>query len=118
MNRQLLAQTLRGCAPLLLWGVHFTLCYVLVGVQCSPALYDAAAPRWWSLAALSALALGLCAAMLWRAVRSLGVLDQSLDESLDDSLSLRQWAGAAGALLALVGIAWTSLPLLMLDGCG
>ena len=114
MNRELVAQTLRGSAPLLLWGVHFTLCYVLVGAQCSPALYDAAAPRWWSLAALSVLALGLCAAMLWRALRLLGALDQSLDEALP----LRQWAATAGALLALVGIAWTSLPLLMLDGCG
>jgi len=110
MNRQLIVQTLRGCAPLLVWGAHFALCYGLVGAQCSPGLFDAAMPTSAVLVVVSAAALLACAFLLWRAWRALG--------PLDEHLPLRQWAGAAGALLALVGIAWTSLPLLMLDGCG
>jgi len=106
VNRQLLVQTLRGTAPLLVWAAHFTLCYVLVGVQCSPALFDGAAPRRWLLLVVSAIAVGACALMLWRAARL--VREES---------SLREWAAAGSALLALAGVAWTSVPILMLDGC-
>lgn len=106
MNRQLLLQTWRGTAPLLVWAAHFAFCYVLVAAQCSPALFDGTAPRRWVLLAACALALGACAWMLWRAARPLG-----------EAASLREWAAALSALLALAGVAWTSLPVLMLDGC-
>jgi hypothetical protein len=110
MNRQLIVQTLRGVAPLLVWAVHFGVCYVLVGMVCSPALYDAAAPRRTLLIAFTALAVGACAWMLWRSWRGLG--------AADEATPLRAWAAAGSALLALAGVLWTAMPVLMLDGCG
>ncbi len=98
-------QVLLGSAPLLVWALHFTLCYGLVAAQCSPALSQP--PQRWLLIAISLAALGLCGALLWRAPRA-----WSVDARLMD------WARAGGALLAMAGIAWTSLPLLLLDGCG
>ena len=54
------------------------------------------------------MALAAAAFMLWREARRLhGHPPQGL---LD-------WALAGSAVLALAGIAWTSVPLLMLDGC-
>jgi len=55
---------------------------------------------------VSSVSLGLCAVLLWRAARN-----WTLDARL------LNWARAGSALLALAGIAWTSVPLLLLDGC-
>ena len=110
MNRQLLVQTLRGSAPLLVWASHFGLCYVIVGVQCSPALFDAAAPQRGWLLALSALAIVVCTLMLAQAWRALG--------AANEDTPLRAWAAAGSAMLALAGVLWTSMPVVLLDGCG
>ncbi len=110
MNRQLLLQTLRASAPLLVWATHFGLCYGLAGARCSPALFNAAAPGGGALLVISGVALALCALLAWRAMAVL--------RDADESTPLRAWAGAGGAVLALVGVAWTSVPALMLDGCG
>ena len=95
-----------GCAPLLAWAAHFTVLYVLVGAQCSPALARAA-PSVWTLWLASALAALVCLLMLWRA-----------RAALRPGAALAEQACAASALLALAGIGWTTLPLLLLDGCG
>lgn len=100
-------QALLGTAPLLLWAAHFFLSYVLVAAECSPLFYRPGAPSRWLLAGISLAALATCAWMLWKARRA-----WSPDARLMD------WAQGGGALLALAGIAWTSLPLLLLDGCG
>jgi len=107
MGDRLLTRTLYATAPLLVWAAHFTLCYALVAAQCSPALLWPGAPTMWILALASAAALALCASMLWRARRS-----------LDEQARLLDWARSCSAMLALAGIAWTSVPLLLLDGCG
>lgn len=95
-----------GCAPLLAWAAHFTVLYVLVGAQCSPLLARAA-PSARIMWMASALAVAVCLLMLWRA-----------RGALKSGSALAEQACAASALLALAGIAWTTLPLLLLDGCG
>ena len=82
-----------GCAPLLVWAAHFAFLYGLAGAQCSPLLARAA-PSTWLMWLASALAAAACLLMLWRG------------------------RGAMRADSALAGIAWTTLPLLLLDGCG
>ncbi len=106
----LLKQVWLGSAPLFVWALHFTVCYVWVGMACSPALIDAEAPHGTVLLTVSALALGLCALLLGRARAAL--------LRLGETATLLDWAVAASAVLALAGVAWTSLPLLLLAGCG
>jgi len=107
MRDRLVSRTLYATAPLLVWAAHFTLCYALVATQCSPALLSPGAPTIWILALASAAALALCTLMLWRTNRA-----------LDERARLLDWARIGSAVLALAGIAWTSVPLLLLDGCG
>ena len=104
MGEHLIRDTLKASAPLLVWAAHFTACYLLVAAQCSPAAITPAAPQRWLLALISVLALGVCAALLWRARRP--------------SARLLDWACTGSAVLALAAIAWTSVPVMMLDGCG
>lgn len=106
MDDRFFSRTWHGCAALLAWAAHFVFCYALVATQCSPALARAAPPAWplWLASALAAL---FCLLMLWRE-----------RGALRPGASLSQLASAGGAVLALAGIALTTLPLLLLDGCG
>lgn len=99
-------RSLRATAPLWLWAGHWSLCYLAVGVLCLREAWSGYAQP--ALAGISAVALGAAVFLLWRAARRLrGRLPQDLLE----------WALAGSAVLALPGIAWTSLALLMVDGC-
>lgn len=95
----------RATAPLLVWAAHFALCYGLVAVECSPAL--ARQPSTGLLWIATALAIGACLFMLWRVRDGLAV-----------HARLLRLAQAGSALLALAAIAWSSVPLLLLAGCG
>ncbi len=106
MSDRFFSRTWHGSAPLLAWAAHFAFCYGLVAAECSPAL-GRTAPSSWPLWLASALAALFCVLMLWRA-RS----------ALRPKASLGELACAGSALLALAGIALTTLPLLLLDGCG
>jgi hypothetical protein len=111
MGDRFFIRLLYGTLPLLVWAFHFFAVYLLVAAQCSPALMTPQAPRHATLAMLSVLALGACAALLWRA-------RGTLRHAVDDSSALLHWAQAGSAVLAMVGIAWTSVPMLLIDGCG
>lgn len=108
-RERLPARLLHACAPLLVWVLHFFMCYVWVAAQCAPGLIDGEAPRRWVLGGVSALALGVCLWMAWRARHVLA--------SASEATRLLDWASAGSAVLALAGVAWTTLPALMLDGC-
>jgi hypothetical protein len=99
-------RSLRASAPLLVWAAHWSLCYLAVAGICSRGTWSASVRP--VLASISLVALVVVSIMLWRAWRRLhGRLPTTLGE----------WSLAGGAVLALAGIAWTSLPLLMVDGC-
>lgn len=109
MRDRFFVRAVHGALPLFVWAAHFFALYLLVAGQCSPAAITRGAPSVWLLALLSAAAFGLCAWLAWRAwnvVRAAGG-----DPALHD------WAALGSAVLALAGIAWSSMPLLMLDGC-
>lgn len=99
-----------GTLPLLVWAAHFAGCYVLVAFQCSPAGFEPGYPRRWPLALMTLAALAACAAPAWRARATLG--------TADEHTPLMDWAAAGTAVLAFVGIAWTSVPLWFVDSCG
>ena len=102
-------QLIRGTLPLLVWAAHFTGCYVLVAFQCSPAGFAPGNPHRLPLALMTVVALAICAALAWRARSTLG--------GADENTALLDWAAAGTALLAFVGIAWTSVPLWFVDSC-
>lgn len=110
MRERLFSKLLHACAPLLVWALHFFFCYVWVAALCAPGLIDGEAPRRAMVGLASALALGVC---LWLAWRARHVLAKA-----SEATRLLDWASAGSAVLAVAGVAWTSLPALMLDGCG
>ena len=100
-----------GAAPMLLWSAHFAFCYVAVAVGCSALAHGGGA--WASslrlaLVAGTAMALAAGAWLFVRACRS---------DSREPGTLLAK-VRLAGAVLALVGIAWTALPLAFLPLCG
>ena len=104
----LFVQVIRASAGLLVWTAHFIFSYLVVAGGCLSAEYGRSGPApGWVLLLGSALALGAVGAMLWRSVRRLGQRHAALFE----------WARAGGAVLALIGIVWSSVPMLMLGQC-
>lgn len=106
-HERFFGKLMRGTLPLLVWGVHFVACYVLVAFQCSPAGFAAGHPQRLPLALMTLVALGICAVLAWRARAVLAGAHASL---LDR-------AAAGSAVLGFMGIAWTSVPLWFVDGC-
>lgn len=109
MRDRFFVRVLHGTLPLLVWAAHFFVSYSLVAAQCSPAAITRDAPSLWMLALLSAVALGLCTLLLWRAW-------QTVRASAGEP-ALHDWAALGSGIMGLMGVVWTSLPLLMLDGC-
>jgi hypothetical protein len=91
--------TLRACAPFLVWAAHFSFCYLYSAVSCGRG-------AWLLQAGVSAAALGLVGWMLWRGCRA-----------ARGKRELRAFADAASAALALAGLAWSTLVLLLSGPC-
>jgi hypothetical protein len=108
MHDHFFRQLVRGTLPLLVWAAHFTFCYLLAAAQCTPAAMRAGGPDRLLLGVATGVALLLC---LWLAWRERGILRDPQHAALLD------WAAALSAVLALVGIVWTGLPLLLVEGC-
>jgi hypothetical protein len=102
----LFARTAAACAPLLAWAAHFAFVYGVAAAQCSP-LAARTAPSMWLLWLATGAAAGVCLLLLWLA-----------RGALRPRASLAVQACAVSALLALAGIGWISVPLLLLGGCG
>ncbi len=101
--RRLLAGTL----PLLVWSVHFAFTYGVAAAQCTPAAMRPGGPDRALLGAVTIAAAGVCAWLAWRAR---GVARR-------DDAGLLDWARLVLAVLALVAVAWTGVPLLLVAGC-
>ncbi len=95
-------KTMTGVAPLLVWAAHFAFCYLFAALLCTSG--GEADWRWWVLCGATVVALGVAGFLLHRAWRRgpEGLLAQ---------------ARLGSAVLALVGIAWASVPLLAAGGC-
>lgn len=109
MRDRFFVRAAHGSLPLLVWAGHFFGSYFLVAAQCSPAAVTRDAPSVWMLGVLSAAALGACGFLLWRAWRKV--------RAAVGEPALHDWAALGAGVLAMAGIAWSTLPLLMLDGC-
>jgi hypothetical protein len=101
---RLLGKMVWAVSPLLVWAAHFFFCYVWTAASCQRGGDPAV-----TLGVASALALGAAAALLARALRRLCRAPQPV--------RLIDWVHFASAALALAAIAWTCVPMLMLDMC-
>ena len=109
MREHFLRKLLRGTLPLLVWAAHFGACYVFVAAQCSPAGYVQGYPQRLPLALVTAAALGACALLAWKWKNTL--------RHADERTALLDWAAGGTAVLAFVGILWTSVPIWFIQGC-
>lgn len=92
---------LQGAGPLMVWALHFICAYGLVASVCCTDMAQApwfGTPTWrvalWALSAVAAITI---VALVVHSLR----LPRGLLRSM----------GAGGGLLALLGVAWTTLPL-------
>jgi hypothetical protein len=98
----------RATLPLLVWAGHFAFCYLLAAAQCTPGALRSGGPDRVLLGGVTVAALLVC---LWLAWRERAILRDARGARLLD------WSAALSALLALVGITWTGMPLLLVGGC-
>lgn len=103
MNEGLIRRTVLATLPLFVWAAHFFGAYLIVAAQCSPALGGPGMPVRWLLLALSAVAIAACALLLWRCPKR-----------PDD---LYGWARLGAAVLGLIGVALSCVPVVMVGGC-
>jgi hypothetical protein len=89
---------LRASAPLLVWGAHFFFCYAFIAIGCIAGIGETMLKA--VLLAATALALGS-----WRR------LDGPAPRRLRDLAAL------CGAILAIMGMGWTLIPLWLLGVC-
>jgi hypothetical protein len=89
----------QGTAPLVLWAAHFFFCYLYAAAGCRRE-------SWAVLLGVTLLALVLAGWLVWAGWRHGG-----------RPRSLLHMAQRGGALLALVAIGWSALPLLVFGGC-
>ena len=104
-HEHLLTNLLLGTAPLLVWAAHFVFSYVFVAVSCAAGPVRTAA-----LLMASVIAIVATAVLLWRSVQRL--------RRRHGPQRLRDVATAGSAVLALLAIVWTSVPMLLISGCG
>ena len=92
----------KGSAPLVVWAVYFFAAYAFVAAGCGTALQPFLRTGLLAAGALALVAIG------WLMLRQRG------------RGSLHRLSGAAqigSGLLACIGIAWTTLPLLLVPVC-
>ena len=98
-------------APLLLWALHFFAVYIFVALACVSTLIDAQLfgyPLIKNVSLLlSLLAILLVAGLMWRAIFLYRKTSQQL-------LSL---ARLGCAVLGVIGIIWSTVPMLILESC-
>ncbi|CAN7335414.1 hypothetical protein [Rhizobacter sp. LjRoot28] len=92
-------------APLAVWALHFAFSYVAVAAMCTRAVAAAPPSLMPMLVGVTVIALLVLAVWTWRALRSTS--DPTLIRTVRRTC----------ALLALLGVAWTAVPLALLVPC-
>ena len=115
-NASFFGGSARASAPLWLWAAHFAFCYAAVAIGCDAGWQQV---RWaglsalqWALASASAVAIAAAALLLLAACRAARHRDRDRGHG-----GLAARVGMLVAVLSLVGIVWTTAPLLWLPAC-
>lgn len=92
-------------APLAVWALHFAFSYVAVAALCTRAAAAAPPSLMPMLVGVTVIALLVLGVWTWRAMRSTA------------EPTLLRTVRRTCALLALLGVAWTAVPLTLLVPC-
>ena len=107
MNDHFFGRATRASLPFLIWAAHFGFAYIVAASQCTPGAFRAAGPNPWLLGGATLLSMAACA---WVGALACKRLRQGSEEFVD-------YVAAASAVLAVVAVAWTGIPVLLVTGC-
>jgi len=107
MDERFFRRATRASLPFLIWAAHFGFSYIVAAAQCTPGAWRPAGPNPWLLGGVTLLALLVCA---WIGAAAGKRLRQGSTEFVD-------YVAAASAVLAVVAIAWSGIPVLLVSGC-
>jgi hypothetical protein len=109
------AALLRMSAPLVIWAVHFLVIYGLTAIACA---HGFGATRVlgidivsWGIGAATVVAAGAMLFTIAAAVRH-------LRPQSNGTAAFVHWMSAAAGGLALVGVLWEAMPVLIVPVCG
>lgn len=104
MGERFFVRLWQGTAPLVLWAAHFFFCYLVAASGCRRG-------TWAVLLGATLLALAAAGWLAWRAWQGWR------SDPAPASHGMLRMAQLAGAMLALVAIAWSALPLFVFGRC-
>lgn len=91
----------QGTAPLVLWGAHFFFCYLYAASGCRRE-------TWAVLSGVTLAALAVAGWLMWKAWQGW---------QAGQPRGMLAMARLGGAVLALVAIGWSALPLFVFGAC-
>lgn len=101
------------------WAGHFVLCYASVAIACEK--FGRIGWLWIGLAVATLVALALIAWLGWRAFRQWDVFETGdFSNPEGEAEDRHQFLGHAAFLLAIIsfiGVVYTALPILLVEGC-
>jgi hypothetical protein len=106
---------LRMSAPLVIWALHFLVIYGLTAIACARGF---ATTR---VAGIDAVTWGIVVATLVAAgvmLFTIGVAVRRLGTRSSGTAAFVHWMSAAAGGLALVGVLWEALAVLIVPACG
>jgi len=105
------AGSAQASLPLWLWALHFAFCYVIVAVGCHAGWHLVA------VAGFSSLRWALVAASVLACVAAAELLRRARSQAAREPPALLGRVRLLAAVLGLVGIVWTAVPILLLPAC-
>jgi len=107
MDDRFFSRATRASLPLIIWASHFAFSYIVATAQCTPGGWRPEGPNPWLLGGVTLLAIAACA---WIGAAAGRRLRAGSSDFVD-------YVAAASAVLALVAIAWSGMPVLLVSGC-
>lgn len=114
LGDRLFGQWIAGCAPLIAWAAHLGFCYVLIAMGCALGLDE------MRIATLPAIRLALIAATLLALAVIVLTMRRAWHAYRQPAQATRvvPVACLTSGALALVAVAWSAMPMLVLRACG
>ncbi len=108
MSDHFLRRASGASLPFLIWAAHFGFCYIVAAAQCTPGGWRPEGPNPYLLGAATVAALAAC---VWIGIAAHRRLKASSRKQFTD------YVAGIGAVLSVIAIVWTGIPVLLVRGC-